>query len=63
METSPGFDQAFKDLERLVAEIEDENIQLDSLAQKVKEANRLISFCETRLRSIKAEIGEQEASG
>jgi exodeoxyribonuclease VII small subunit len=60
METSRGFDQAFKELEKLVAEIEDENIQLDELADKVKEANTLIRYCETRLRSIADEIDVQK---
>ena len=59
METKLTFDNAFANLEKLVEQIEDENIQLDTLAEKVKEANELIKYCETRLRVISADI-EQE---
>jgi exodeoxyribonuclease VII small subunit len=62
MKTELTFDKAFAKLERLVEQIEDENIQLDELANKVKEANELIAFCETRLRVIAADI-ECEKSG
>ena len=43
------------ELEKLVEQIEDENIQLDTLAGKVKAANELIKYCETRLRTIEDE--------
>ena len=56
METNLSFDQMFSQLEKLVEQIEDENIQLDGLAEKVKEANRLIRRCETRLRTIAMDI-------
>ena len=56
MKTALTFDNAFSKLEKLVEQIEDENIQLDELAEKVKEANRLIRRCETRLRTIAMDI-------
>ena len=56
METKLTFDNAFANLEKLVEQIEDENIQLDTLAEKVKEANELIQYCESRLRVISADI-------
>ena len=52
------FDKAFKELTDLVEEIEDDDIKVDTLAAKVKQANELITFCETKLRSIKADINE-----
>lgn len=60
METKLTFDNAFANLEKLVAQIEDENIQLDTLAEKVKEANELIQYCETRLRSISDDIENEK---
>ena len=60
METNLTFDKAFSELEKLVEQIEDENIQLDTLAEKVKAANELIRFCETRLRDIAAEIENEK---
>jgi exodeoxyribonuclease VII small subunit len=49
------FDKAFNDLAELVEEIEDDEIKVDTLAAKVKQANDLIKFCETKLRIIKTE--------
>lgn len=63
MKTELTFDKAFAELERLVEQIEDENIQLDELANKVKEANELIAFCETRLRVIAADIESEKTGG
>lgn len=56
METTLTFDKAFANLEILVRQIEDENIQLDTLAEKVQQANELIKHCETSLRSINLDI-------
>lgn len=60
MTTGSTFDGAFAALEKLVEQIEDENIQLDELAEKIKQANELIRFCEIKLRSIAADIEEQK---
>ncbi len=60
METKLTFDNAFANLEKLVQQIEDENIQLDTLAEKVKEANELIKYCETRLRAISLDIEHEK---
>ena len=59
MKNNLTFDKAFAELEKLVEQIEDENIQLDTLAEKVKEANELIKYCETRLRSIATDIEKE----
>ncbi len=55
MKTNLTFDKAFSDLTALVEEIENDEIQLDTLSQKVKQANELITFCEDSLREIKSE--------
>lgn len=55
MKNNLTFDKAYKDLNKLVEEIEDDKIQVDMLAEKVKKANELIKFCETRLRTIEKE--------
>ncbi len=46
------YNEAYTKLSELMAEIEDDAIQLDTLAAKVKEAKTLILYCETKLRSI-----------
>ena len=60
MKTDSTFEEAFGKLTSLVAEIEDDEIQLDKLAEKVKNANELILFCETKLRVIKEETGKMK---
>ena len=56
MKNNLTFDKAFSDLTKLVNLIEDDKIQVDTLSEKVKEANELIKFCETKLRTIESEI-------
>ncbi len=52
------YSEAYSQLEKLVAEIESDDIQLDTLAGKVKQANELIVFCEEKLRTIEKEVGK-----
>ena len=56
MKSNLTFDKAFDELTNLVEQIEDNKIQVDTLSEKVKEANELIKFCETKLRKIDKEI-------
>jgi exodeoxyribonuclease VII small subunit len=58
MKTELTYSSAFSELEKLVTQIEDNRIPLDTLADKVKKANELIEFCETKLRAIQKEIEE-----
>ena len=50
------YNKAYSELTKLVEQIEDDEIQLDTLAEKVKQAKDLIEYCETRLRSIDEEV-------
>lgn len=51
-----NYNKAYSDLLKLVEEIEDDSIQLDTLAAKVKQAKELIEFCENSLRKIDADV-------
>lgn len=53
------YNDAFAQLEKLVHEIEDRDIQLDTLADKIKRANQLILFCEQKLRGIEEGISKE----
>ena len=55
MKNNLTFDKAFSALTKLVDQIEDDKIQVDTLTIKVKEASELIKFCETKLRTIEVE--------
>ncbi|HET6514477.1 MAG TPA: exodeoxyribonuclease VII small subunit [Thermodesulfovibrionales bacterium] len=48
--------QALTELEQIIAEIEAEKTDIDVLAEKVKRAAYLITFCKGRLRSTGEEI-------
>ena len=50
------YNQAYNKLSKLVDEIEDDKIQLDTLADKVKQAKELIDYCETKLRAIDKDL-------
>ena len=50
------YNKAYSDLSKLVDQIEDDKIQLDTLADKVKQAKELIDFCETKLRTIDNDV-------
>ncbi len=50
------YNKAFSELSKLVDQIEDDKIQLDTLAEKVKQARELIEYCETRLRTIENNV-------
>ena len=57
------YNDAYAKLEELVIEIESDTIQLDTLAEKVAQANELIRFCEAKLRIIEKEVDEATHSG
>ena len=50
------YNEAYQQLSTLVEQIEDNEIQLDTLAEKVAQAKELIAFCETKLRTIDNEV-------
>jgi exodeoxyribonuclease VII small subunit len=52
------YSEAYSKLEKLVEQIESDDIQLDTLADKVKQAKELIVFCEDKLRTIEKEVGK-----
>jgi exodeoxyribonuclease VII small subunit len=51
-----SYDEALRKLEGIVEQIEDDTIMLDTLTQKISEANELIKYCEKKLRSIESEV-------
>jgi len=50
------YSQALTELEEIIAEIESEEINIDSLAEKVKRATYLIKICKSRLRNTEEEV-------
>jgi len=56
MEETITYDQAYKELEAIARDIENESISVDELAVKVKRAAELISLCEVKLKSAEIEV-------
>lgn len=48
--------QAIEELEAIVQEIENAEISVDELSQKVKRASELITFCRNTLNNTEAEV-------
>jgi len=60
MTTNLSYTDAIASLEKIVEQIESDTIQLDTLAEKINQANELIQYCEARLRSIEAAVKNRE---
>jgi exodeoxyribonuclease VII small subunit len=56
METNFNYEAAYKELAQIAKEIENETVSVDVLAQKVKRASELITFCQTKLKNTEAEV-------
>jgi exodeoxyribonuclease VII small subunit len=58
METKQTYQQAYEELKQISSEIENESVSVDELAEKVKRAAELITFCQERLRSTELEVNK-----
>ena len=58
MEQTLSYEAAYKELAAIAKEIESETVSIDVLAQKVKRASELITFCQTKLRSTESEVNK-----
>ena len=58
MEANLTYEAAYKELAQIAKEIENETVSVDVLAQKVKRASELITFCQIKLKSTEAEVNK-----
>ncbi len=56
MSDSPNYKEAMDEIERIVEEIENETVDVDMLAEKIKRAAFLIKLCKQKLRKTDDEI-------
>ena len=52
------YESAYKELAMIAREIENESVSVDVLAQKVKRASDLITFCQAKLKSTESEVNK-----
>ena len=58
MEKTLTYEDAYNELQAIAQEIESENVLVDVLAQKVKRASELITYCQEKLRSTEKEVNK-----
>jgi exodeoxyribonuclease VII small subunit len=58
MDPNLTYEQAYKELKAIASEIENETISVDVLAEKVKKASLLITFCQAKLKSTETEVNK-----
>lgn len=56
MEQNLTYETAFQELKAIAAEIENESVSVDVLAEKVRRAAVLIEYCQKKLRSTETEV-------
>jgi len=56
MKNKPDFDSAYKEMEKILNEIQSEETGLEELSIKLKRATELAEFCKKRLREIEEDI-------
>ncbi len=50
------YEAAYAELKKIAAEIENESVSVDVLAEKVKRAAELIEFCQSKLRATESDV-------
>ncbi len=67
MEQNLSYEEALLELREIEAELVNETVTIDTLAEKIKRASFLIQLCKSKLRATEAEvnniIGGLDANG
>ncbi len=56
MDETPTYTEAFEELQNIVSEIEQGEIAVDELSEKVKRAAYLIKICKSKLTSTEEDV-------
>ncbi|WP_300666265.1 exodeoxyribonuclease VII small subunit [Fluviicola sp.] len=55
-EQQPTYEQAYEELQQIIADIESGEISVDLLSEKVKRAAELIQLCKSKLTSTENDV-------
>jgi len=58
MNDSTNYTQAYEELQRIVSEIENGEISVDELSEKVKRATQLIRICKLKLTTTEEDVNK-----
>ena len=56
METEMKYEEAMKQLEQIVSEMENGKLDIDIIGEQLQKAKKLIAFCKSKLESTDADI-------
>ncbi len=51
-----SYDAAMQEIQNIVAELQNENVGVDALAEKVHRASELIKMCREKLRQTESDV-------
>lgn len=58
MSKQPNYTEAYEELQNIISEIEDGQIGVDELSEKVKRAATLIKICKQKLSSTEEDVNK-----
>jgi len=58
MSKETKYDDAFNELQQIVADLEDGEISVDELSSKIKRASELIHLCKKKLTSTEEDVSK-----
>lgn len=50
------YEAALKELQEIVAQLQDDAIGMDELSEKIKRSAELLQFCREKLRSVETDV-------
>ncbi len=56
MKTSESYEKSFEELKTIIEDIENGDISVDILSEKVQRASELISFCKEKLNATELNV-------
>ena len=59
MAKSLTYKEAFEELNEIAQSLETDELEIDTLAKKIKRANELVQFCKEKLRGIEADVNKE----
>ncbi len=51
-----SYDEAIQEMERILIEIEEDELDMDSLSKKVKRVSALLDICKAKLRETEQDV-------
>ncbi len=58
MESNTTYESAAKELDQILKDLENDQISIDVLAERVDKAGQLLIFCSDKLRTTENKVGE-----